>query len=421
MRSFTILLLILFLVSYSVAAQKSSSTKHQENDFSFPPQWEEQESVWLGWSLSPSIQQLHLQMIKAFESNVGVTILARSDSLLRSAFNKIYSSGIDTANMKGYVHFIPNLFIRDAGPRFLRNNKGEQAIADFCWNNYGYPKEFQVAQYSDRRGEIDNDLAKQMNMPVVSTAVIAEGGGFDMSSDILISFKETAFQRNPGRTLQEIEREYLRMYGKKKMIWLNRMPLMDKVVAGPKAGNYFGYGANGHVDEFVRFVNDSTLLIAMIDPKEKDNDPVSNADYDIMNENLEILKRATDVNGKPFKIIPIPTPAYRFYAEEMILTDSIRTTGDGKVFFKNNKTGDKVYWMSSVSYANFFITNGAALVAQYWKEGLPESEKQKDEVIKNILQAAFPNRKILQLNPMALNRWGGGMHCATQQQPKRKN
>jgi hypothetical protein len=38
----------------------------------------------------------------------------------------------------------------------LKNEKGELAVADFARGNYGYPKEFKVEQFSDKRGEIDN-------------------------------------------------------------------------------------------------------------------------------------------------------------------------------------------------------------------------------------------------------------------------
>ncbi|RNB87214.1 hypothetical protein EDM56_16185 [Brevibacillus fluminis] len=34
-----------------------------------------------------------------------------------------------------------------------------------------------------------------------------------------------------------------------------------------------------------------------------------------------------------------------------------------------------------------------------------------------ILQAAFPDREIVQINPTAVNWNGGGIHCITQQQP----
>lgn len=106
--------------------------------------------------------------------------------------------------------------------------------------------------------------------------MFAEVGGIDVSTSMMLCFKETALQRNPNKSLEEIKKEYLMMYGKENMIWLDKMPLMDKVTAGAKAGNYFGYGANGHVDEFLRFANNSTIVIAQIDSTEKFLDPVSN-------------------------------------------------------------------------------------------------------------------------------------------------
>lgn len=54
------------------------------------------------------------------------------------------------------------------------------------------------------------------------------------------------------------------------------------------------------------------------------------------------------------------------------------------------------------------------------KEGLPESENEKDEKVKDLFVKLFPGKKIIQINPLAINRGGGGIHCATQQQPKRK-
>lgn len=294
-------------------------TKKSDNGFSFPPEWEEQESVWLGWSSDSSIQQVHLQMAKALEGKVGLTILSRSDSLLEVAMKQLAGRGIDTNHVQTFIHYIPNVFIRDAGPRFLKNKNNELAIADFAWNNYGYPASFKNYQFSNERGELDNTLAKQNNWKIITSNVVTEGGAIDVSSDMLICFKETAIQRNPGISFDEIEKEYLRVYGKKKMLWLNRMPLMDKVAEGPKAGNYFGYGANGHTDEFVRFANDSTILIGMIDSTEKDYDPVSKVDYDILNENYQILRKATDISGKPFRIITLPVPTYSLFAQDETL------------------------------------------------------------------------------------------------------
>ncbi|WP_052323987.1 agmatine/peptidylarginine deiminase [Flavihumibacter sp. ZG627] len=410
--------LFLFLTLALISCQP---VKKEESSFFFPPEWEEQESVWLGWSIDSAIQQVHLQMAAALSPHVSLTILSRSDSVQQIALRQISSIGIDTTTVRKYIYYIPNIFIRDAGPRFLKNKKGELAIADFAWNNYGYPTAFEVNQYSDIRGEIDDSLAKQMQLPLISSSIVAEGGGLEVSSSAMICFEETALQRNPGSTLVQIEKEYLRIYGKQQMIWLGKMPLMDEVQAGAKAGNYFGYGANGHTDEFVRFVNDSTIVFAEIDSLEKDLDPVSNADYAILKENLALIKKAKDLNGKPFHIIKFPVPAYSLYVDKMILTDSLKNTGDGKILYKNFKEGDEVCWLPAVSYCNFLISNKTVLVAKYWRPGLPESEKRKDDTVKTMLQKIFADREIIQIDPMALNRYGGGMHCASQQEPAKNN
>lgn len=410
------LLLSLYLMAVFLWACKAG--KNDDPGFHFPAEWEEQGSVWLGWGRDTAIQGVQLQMVKALSPHVPITILSRSDSVQQMALSRMAALGIDTAKVRRYIHYIPNIFIRDAGPRFLRNEKGQLAIADFSWGNYGYPKAFEIHQFSDRRGEIDNALAAKMNAGVVSTDMVAEGGAIDVSSTLLLCFSETALQRNPKRSLEQIEQEYLRVYGKQKMIWLDRMPLMDKVVAGPKAGNYFGYGANGHTDEFVRFVNDSTVVIAQIDAAEKELDPVSMVDYGILRNNLALLQNASNERGRPFHIITLPVPCYAYYVEKNILSDSMKNEGDGKIFFKDFKAGQEICWLPAVSYLNFFISNKIVLAPAYWHPGLPTGEREKDEKVKETLQKLFPGREIVQINPIGLNRYGGGMHCATQQQPK---
>ena len=187
-------------------------TQQDTTKFYFPAEWEEQESVWLGWSVDSNIQKVHLDMAKALSPHVTLTILSRSDSVQQVALKQLAQTGIDTSIVKRYIHYIPNVFIRDAGPRFLKNKKGQLAIADFGWNNYGYPKDFEIYQFSDKRGEIDNSLAVQMNQRTVTSSLVAEGGGIDVSTSMLMCFKETALQRNPDKSLEQIEKEYLRMY-----------------------------------------------------------------------------------------------------------------------------------------------------------------------------------------------------------------
>jgi agmatine deiminase len=68
---------------------------------------------------------------------------------------------------------------------------------------------------------------------------------------------------------------------------------------------------------------------------------------------------------------------------------------------------------------NFFNSNGVVLEAAYWQPWRPESTRRKDQASAAILKKLFPTREIIQIHAENLNYGGGGMHCATQQQPDR--
>jgi agmatine deiminase len=86
--------------------------------------------------------------------------------------------------------------------------------------------------------------------------------------------------------------------------------------------------------------------------------------------------------------------------------------------YKQFESGDTAYYLPASSYLNFLVTNKAVLIPKYWKPGLPESTRLKDEKIKKIFETYFSERKIIQINPMGLNFNGGGIHCWTQQIPE---
>lgn len=176
--------------------------------------------------------------------------------------------------------------------------------------------------------------------------------------------------------------------------------------------NFFGYGANGHVDEVARFVSPNTVLVAEISEEARDSNNLEKIDYEIVEEVVDTLEAATDVNGKPFKIIRVPNPDL-----SLVWNERIVAPGDKYSQQFGFRVGDKVIELPAVSYLNFLITNNVVIGAKYWERGKPEVLKQLDEQSKAILQAAFPDRQIVQINPIAVNWMGDGIHCITQQQP----
>ena len=223
-----------------------------------------------------------------------------------------------------------------------------------------------------------------------------------------------------------MEAEYKRLLGTKKVIWLKQGLVEDdhtflgpiKTKDGTKA--YTVVTTNGHVDEFVRFVNDSTILLAKIDSTEL-NDPIAFENNKRIEENYEILYKATDQDGKPFTIIRMPLPGTIYdtmnpgdYVYEYIKTLNY---DDGSAF----PNGESVKVIAALSYLNFIITNKVIIGQSCWREGMPDEFKLKDKKASQILQSVFPNRKVIMIDALAVNLGGGGIHCISMQQPALSN
>ena len=408
--------LILFL---SIYAQKNPTKYYMSAE------WEPQSAVWMGWYNKPIRDSISAQMITAIYKDEQIKMLYRDDTAKFSGNRFLSKFNIDTSKIKWVKDSVAFYWMRDSGPIFLVNGKGDMRIADFGWNMFGEP--FIYKQSMNERalliGGIDRRMAKALSLQTVQTDIVTEGGAMEVNGKgVLMAIEETAKQRNPGKALEEIEKEYLRVLGCTKIVWLKRATLQDRYFDGATAENYFTVkGANGHIDEVARFANAYTILLAKIDENEKNKNPISKIDYDILEENYEILKKATDVNGKPFNVIRVPSPdlTQADFISKIVINDSARKNPDYN--FSSLQNGDTAIIESAVSYMNFFIANKAILIPAYWHQGMSLTEKRKDSEVKNLFMKLYPDRKIVQINPLPINyHGGGGIHCATQQEPKIK-
>lgn len=64
------------------------------------------------------------------------------------------------------------------------------------------------------------------------------------------------------------------------------------------------------------------------------------------------------------------------------------------------------------SYANYYVCNGAVIAAEF-------GDDTTDAAAKETLLRLYPGREVISLNIDPIGEAGGGIHCATQQQPKR--
>jgi len=416
-----------------------------DDKFYMPAEWEPHDAVWLGWEdESLEYHPAVVNIIKALAPHVQVKVAVASDSLLDVARNFLYSQGIDSSRIKFYHMSGDRYWIRDHGAAFLVNEKGELGVADFAWNFYGYPGWLQikynnnqdsVAKYLKRRmekgkqtGSVDSLMAVVEDAIILKTNVKHEGGAIEVNGrGTLILCEATVFERNPDLTKEKIEEEFKKVLGVTNVIWMKRGLADDPLHFFRRiTGNYVGGGTGGHTDEFVRFANPSTVLLAWVDEAEKDLNPIHKMNYERMSENLKILEESRDQDGKPFNIIKVPLPD--LITRKVIATekaDSTQIAVRPSPFLSPSdfsiaeapKEGDSLLRVPASSYLNYLITNGVVIVPTYTNAG---SSAEKENRVRRIFQEQFPGRQIVLIDAMPQNWDGGGIHCSTQQQPRKK-
>ncbi|MDO5632774.1 MAG: agmatine deiminase family protein [Paracoccus sp. (in: a-proteobacteria)] len=253
-----------------------------------------------------------------------------------------------------------DLWCRDSGPSFVVDDKGGLAVTQFNFNGWGNK------QAHENDGQIAARVAERLGLRVFNTSLVGEAGGVETDGHGTLIAHESSFI-NPNRNLgskAEIERMLLDTMGAEKVIWAPG-------IVGADITDY-------HIDALARFVKPGQIVIQMgadIDP----GDPWSAAAF----ETRDILAAATDAKGHKLELVVLPEPY------------DIRAEADDFVS----------------SYVNYYVCNSAVIAAQF-------GDVEADEKAGAILADLYPDREIIMLDVDPVGEVGGGIHCATHEQPK---
>lgn len=418
-------LFVPLLLCFSFLLSSCINSNNQVQVVGQPAEFEQQEALWLIWPTvnhkkGYSNEEVSLTIVKAIAKHQKVVVACADSVTYSSAVSYMKNQNIRLSNLS--LTIIPSIefWARDMGPSFVKTKNG-LAVVDFQFNAWGYSDTTDVEAIIE--GDFDKKAAEILGVKTIYSPLISEGGNRESNGKgVIMASKWVEQGRNPDWTLDQITAEYKRVLGADKVIWLNKGVYEDDhtfrgpltLENGEKA--YTVVTTDGHVDEFARFVNDSTVVLAYV-PEEDLDDPIAQENHQRMEENLGILKAATTVDGRPFTIIRMPLPKTMVYEMEPgdSVYDYISTLDytDGSTF----PVGEKVKVIAAGSYLNFSITNEVVLGQKYWREGMDESVKIRDEQVRSILKNLFPTRTIVMVDAISVNLGGGGVHCITMHQP----
>jgi len=430
---------------FSVLAANSCDVKKQDaqsppveaaensaGEFRLVGEFEPMAGIWLGADPEDEgLMAVTADLVRALSPGVSVTIVAASEDATASTKSKLEGRGVDIGNVEFLQHEQTQYFIRDSGAVFAVNGAGDIGAVDFKWSAYGLkgwcgrlypddaPRAEQCAGYADLGPEVfDRWMGETFGGPVFPVDINLEGGAIETNGrGVVIVSSVLAKQRNPGRTLDELKTELLKLPGVTTVIWLDDGLADDPQMKSTIIGDYVGLGTGGHTDEFVRFADAETILLAWVDEEEAAAHPVSRINRERMMRNLEILEAARDRDGKPFRIVktPLPRPIEREFALGKDWTSGAEWTADTFPASEGRTAGDKVIHVAAASYLNYVIANEVVVLPTYVEDGADPAEEEK---VVALFASVFPGREILRVSATTLNWLGGGLHCISASEPE---
>ncbi len=332
--------------------------------YSMPAEWHAHEGTWLSWpkneltfpkSMLPQVEETFCQMIEAIARGEKAKILVDDEAMQERVGKKLEKAGINLSSVVFHKLKSADVWIRDYSPIFAINKKsGKKAAIKFIYNAYG--SKYDDLLYDNKTGE---EIARASGFPTFHPNFVMEGGSLDANgAGFLLTTKQCLLNknRNPSLTQNEIEKYLADYLDAKNIIWLE--------------SGIEGDDTDGHVDDFARFVSAKAAVCSSEESQnDKNHKPLSDAKKALQND---------------FEVISLPMPPPLVDKEE------------------NRRL--------PASHANFYISNKAVL--------MPAFGGKSDKEAKEILESCFAGREVVLINSKELVFGYGGIHCATQQEPK---
>jgi agmatine deiminase len=272
-------------------------------------------------------------------------------------------------------------WVRDCGPTFVVNDKGDVRAVDWTFNAWGGLYDGLYFPWANDDAMAQKICELQGIDSYRTDDFVLEGGSIHVDGEGTLITTEMCLLspgRNPDMTKEEIEaklKEYLNL---EKIIWIKDGIDPDET--------------NGHVDDVACFVRPGEVACIYTEDEE-------NPFYEQAQAAYKTLSEATDAKGRKLKVHKLcltKEPCYLRGADTIDIVQGTIPREEGEI--------------SIASYMNFLITNKAIILPQYGDEN--------DALAAAQVQEMFPDYEIVPIRTEEVAYGGGNIHCITQQQPR---
>ncbi|MDT7013451.1 agmatine deiminase [Levilactobacillus namurensis] len=368
---------------------KLSGTPTQDG-FRLPAEFEGQSASYMIWPQRPGnwrdggkpAQRAFTQIAELLAQVEPVTMLVNQDQYANA--KSMLSDKVRLVEMSSN-----DAWMKDYGPFYVINQQGDLRAVDFQFNAWGGLTDGLYFPW-----DLDNQIAvkvadlNRMDYYTVAQtvlegcAILVDGQGtLFATEDVVLSEGRNA---NGGLTKAEAEQYFHDYFGVTKTIWLPQGYFMDET--------------GGDIDNLINVVAPGEVVLTWTDDP---NDP----QQAISEEAYQVLRTATDAQGRHLKIHKLPIPqVLRLKREEANGVD--RINGDQPRF-----SGQRL----TASYVNYITANHALLV--------PEFNDPNDLPAQRLLAKLYPGFRIIGVPSEAVHEvltGGGGIHTIVDGVPSRQ-
>lgn len=362
-------------------AKRIDSTPKKDG-YRMPGEFEPQKQIWMIWPERPDNWRNGAKPAQKAFANVAKAI-SQFEPITVCVSKEQYANCRNTLPSEIRVVEMSNndAWMRDCGPTFLKNDKGDVRAVDWDFNSWGglvdglyFPWDADDA-IPQKVCEIEGiDTYRTPGFVLEGGSIHVDGEGTLITTEMCLLSKG----RNPDKSKKEIEdmlKEYLNL---EKIIWVKDGIDEEET--------------NGHIDDVACFVRPGEVAcIWTEDPK--------NPFYKQAQDAYQILSKATDAKGRKLKVHKLCLTKKPCLLQGADAIDSV----EGSI---PRKEGE----VCIASYMNFLIVNGGVIVPQY--------DDENDKLALDQVQAMFPDRKVVGVKTKEIVYGGGNIHCITQQQCK---
>ena len=338
-----------------------------------PAEWAPQSAILISWphaetdwaDILDEVTECYVRMAYAIAAHQPLIILVVEGLDVSSLLKKRLPQAVFSNITFVVVPKTNDTWVRDYGFLTVQSTGGAE-LMDFRFNGWG--GKFK-AEHDNAANRLLFETQPLRGHYVDALDFELEGGGIESDGcGTLLTTAECLLNSNrrrqgdavPTPDKAQVEALLKERLGVERILWLHH-------------GYLAGDDTDSHIDTLARLCpNDTIIYVQCTDTADEHYEALA-----AMEQELQAFRT---LEGKPYRLIPVPLPDACYDEEERL----------------------------PATYANFLIMNKVVLVPTY-------AQPEKDALALKNIQKAFPEREIIGVDCRALIRQHGSLHCATMQ------